>query len=137
MAEKKDKQEEPKIIVDDDWKAQAEAEKQRLDKEAATPDKPGEMRELPPASFTSLVNFLMAQIFMTLGGMEDPKTKKRYVDLELAKHHIDTLLVLEEKTRGNLTDDEKKLLDEALYQTRMQYVQIAQQATPAGGGAKA
>ena len=64
--------------------------------------------------------------------MEDPKTKRRYVDLDLAKHHIDILGLLEEKTKGNLTDEEKKLLDQALYEVRMQYVQIAQRATRMG-----
>ena len=66
---------------------------------------------------------------LALGGVEDPQTKRRYVDLDLAKHHIDTLRILEEKTRGNLTDEEKRMLDRALYETRMQYVQMAQRVT--------
>ena len=45
--------------------------------------------------------------------------------LDLAKHHIDTLAVLDEKCKGNLTADEQKLLDSSLYQARMQYVQVA------------
>jgi hypothetical protein len=127
----------PKIVVDDDWKAQAQAEKERLAKETAAgkPSGPGAAggaeaagreRELPPADFATLVSTLVTQIFLSLGGLEDPKTKKRYVDLALARHHIDTLTVLEEKTRGNLTPEEKALLDKALYETRMQYVQLAQ-----------
>ncbi len=130
-------QEKPKIVVDDDWKAQAKAEKEKLAQRAET-SKPAAgaaesaaegarpPRELPPASFATLVSSLVTQVFLALGGLEDPKTKRRYVDLELARHHIDTLTVLEEKTRGNLTEDEKKLLDKALYETRMQYVQLAQ-----------
>lgn len=152
MAEEKPDQ--PKIIVDDDWKAQAQAEKERLEKEVARPadmassgQTTGEVagdagdageaggeagpRRLPPASFATLVSSLVAQTFMTLGGMEDPKTKQRFVDLDLARHHIDTLSVLEEKTKGNLSEQESKLLDQALYETRMQYVQIAQRATKA------
>ena len=139
MTDKPAKDEEkPKIVVDDDWKAQAE--KERLGKEAdaaksAAPAGPGAPaaeaaagrgRELPQADFSTLVSTLVTQIFLALGGLEDPKTKKRYVDLALARHHIDTLSVLEEKTRGNLTEDEKKLLDKALYETRMHYVQLAQ-----------
>jgi len=123
----------PKIIVDDDWKAQAQAEKERLAEDADRPAGDaggrGGPRDIPPASFTTLISSLVAQTFMTLGGIEDPKTKKRLVDLGLARHHVDMLAVLEEKTKGNLTDDEKKLLDQALYETRMQYVQIAQRAT--------
>ncbi|MCJ7543004.1 MAG: DUF1844 domain-containing protein [Phycisphaerae bacterium] len=140
MTDKPADEEKPKIVVDDDWKAQAQAEKERLGKEAdaaksAAPAQPGAPaaeaaagrgRELPQADFSTLVSTLVTQIFLALGGLEDPKTKKRYVDLALARHHIDTLSVLEEKTRGNLTEDEKKLLDKALYETRMHYVQLAQ-----------
>jgi hypothetical protein len=130
------KQDKPKIVVDDDWKAQAQAEKEKLAEEIERkPTERGaargapegkERRELPPASFTTLVSSLMTQILFALGGVEDPETKRRYVDLDLAKHHIDTLSVLEQKTKGNLTDEERKLLDRALYETRMQYVQLAQ-----------
>jgi len=134
MTEKKDDSQKPKIIADDDWKAQAQAEKEKLAKdveakgEAAAPqgDTPRRPRELPPASFATLVNSLLTQTFFALGGMEDPKTKKRYVDLAVAKHHIDTMAMLEEKTKGNLSDEEKKLLNTALYEARMQYVQMAQ-----------
>ena len=113
--------EKPKIIIDDDWKTQAQAEKEKLDQET----QPGP-QELPPASFATLVSSLVAQAFMAMGGYEDPRTKRRYVDLALAKHHIDTMSMLEEKTRNNLTAEEKKLLDGALYEVRMQYVQLAQ-----------
>jgi hypothetical protein len=134
MAENQDK---PKIIVDDDWKAQAQAEKEKLAAEAAGKGASaggadaGEEgpQEIPPASFSTLISYLVTQVFMALGGYVDPQTKKRYVDLAIAKHHIDTLNVLEEKTRGNLTEDEKKLLDQALYECRMQYVQIAQRVS--------
>ena len=138
-------EEKPKIIVDDDWKAQAQAEKEKLAAEAEKEPTPAEgppgsapagpegaPRELPPANFATLVSALLTQVLLALGGVEDPRTKKRYVDLGLAKHHIDMLSVIEEKTKGNLTDDEKKLLDGALYETRMQYVQIAQMATRSG-----
>jgi hypothetical protein len=131
MAEKDEK---PKIVVDDDWKNQAQAEKEKLAHEV---DKPAEgaaaggEREIPPASLTTLVGSLLTQVFMALGGYEDPQTKRRYVDLELAKHYIDTLVLLEQKTKGNLTEDEKKLLDRSLYEARMQYVQIAQAAVKA------
>ena len=72
------------------------------------------------------VSGLVTQILFALGAIEDPQTKQRYRNLPLAKHHIDTLAILEEKTKGNLSEDEKKLLDNALYEVRMQYVQIAQ-----------
>ena len=127
------KPDQPKIIVDDDWKSQAQTEKERLAEKAekhpaggAAAEGQGAPRELPPANFATLVGTLVTQIILALGGMEDPRTKKRYVDLDLAKHHIGMLSVIEEKTKGNLSDEEKKLLDNALYETRMQYVQLAQ-----------
>lgn len=132
MPENKD--EKPKIIVDDDWKVQAEKEKEKLAEEVES-EQAGEAgeggKELPPPSFAALVSSFVTNIFFALGGYEDPRTKRRYVDLALAKHYIDLLNVLEEKTRNNLSEDEKKLLDQALYETRMQYVQIAQRVTQA------
>jgi hypothetical protein len=126
MAENEEK---PKIIVDDDWKAQARAEKEKLSKQTeAAPEQgaAGAPGELPPANFAGLVSSLVSNVVYSLGGYEDPHTHKRYVDLQVAKHYIDLLAVVEEKTRGNLSEDEKKLLDAALYEIRMQYVQIAQ-----------
>ena len=137
MAE--NEQDKPKIFIDDDWKAQAEAEKKRISDEvekstpAAGAAAPGVAapgagpRELPDASFQTLVGTLATQIMMALGGMQDRRTGQRVVDLDLAKFHIDTLRVLEDKTKGNLSEEEKQMLDQVLYETRMHYVQIAQQ----------
>ena len=128
--------EEPKIVVDDDWKAEAQAEKEKLDERAQKQDQQDTgaqdqaARELPPATFATLVSSLATQVMLAMGGMQDPKTKRRIVDLALAKHHIDTLAMLEEKAKGNLTDEETKLLDQALYQVRMHYVQVAQGGMP-------
>ncbi len=118
--------EDKKIIIDDDWKKQAQKEKEQL---SETVEQEPEARQLPPADFVGLVNALASNIIFALGGMEDPKTGRRFIDLDLAKHYIDLLVVLEEKTRNNLTPDEKKLLDSAIYETRMHYVQLAQRAT--------
>ena len=139
---------EPKIIVDDDWKQQAQAEKQKLAEQAKSDEAPsadsqpqpadaqgpdqgpegaeGQERQLPPASFTTLVSSLATQAMMALGGFKDPNSDKVMVDLDLAKHHIDTLKVLEEKTKGNLDEEEKKLLEEASYQVQMLFVQVVQ-----------
>lgn len=130
------KPDKPKIVVDDDWKAQAQAEKEKLAKqveggaaadEAAGGAAPaGEPRDIPPASFSTLVTMLATQALLAMQPVADPKTGKPARNMDLAKHQVDALAVLEEKTKGNLTDDEKALLDQALYQVRMQYVQVAQ-----------
>jgi hypothetical protein len=139
--------EKPKIIVDDDWKAQARAEKERLAAEqekkaqaaaaaggvgAAPGGVPAGERaaggrgEIPPASFITLVSTVASQALFALGAVPDPQSGRRYVNLDLAKHQIDTLKVLEEKTKGNLTEEEKSLLDRTLYELRTHYVQMAQ-----------
>jgi len=97
-----------KIIVDDDWKTQAQAEKEKLAAKAkaeaeAAPAQPGQAgapgeagpQKLPPASFSTLANMLLTNCVMALGGMEDPKTKKRFVDLAVAKFYIDNMEVLQ------------------------------------------
>lgn len=118
----------PKIIVDDDWKTQAQEEKRRLAEEArkssGASGRGGE-RDIPPADFISLVNAVALQAMFALGGVEDPETKKRYVDLEAAKYHIDTLGMLEEKTKGNLTAEESDFLSRALYDLRTGFVEIS------------
>ena len=129
-------QDKPKIIVDDDWKAQAQAEKERLSEQthsadagskAAPADRPQDApRELPPANFGVLVSSLVTQIFFALGAIQDPQAGEARVDLDLAKHHIDMLAVLEDKTKGNLSDEEKNMLDRGIYEARMQYVQVSQ-----------
>ena len=80
---------------------------------------------LPPADFTTLINSLLVQVFFCLGRISDPSGKNPEINLDLAKHHIDMLEVLDEKTKGNLTEDENKKLALALHEARMQYVQIA------------
>jgi len=127
-----------KLHIDSDWKAQARAEKERLAREAETRETasparggavaPGaaedELEPLPPASFESLVQTLATQAMLFLTPQRD-RSGRAVINVELAKHSIDLLGVLEEKTKGNLTDDEKRVLDTALYQTRMAYVRTA------------
>ncbi|RKY24323.1 MAG: DUF1844 domain-containing protein [Planctomycetota bacterium] len=129
-----------KIIVDDDWKTQAQAEKEKLAAKAkaeaeAASGQPGQAgasgeggpQKLPPASFSTLANMLLTNCVMALGGMEDPKTKKRFVDLAVAKFYIDNMEVLQEKTKGNLTKEESAFLERALYELRMNFVHITEQ----------
>ena len=122
------KENKSKIHIDDDWKKQAQDEKEKLAKQEAAEKqtkKAVERGPLPAASFTLLVISLTTQVRMCLGDIENPASDQKQVDLELAKHNIDLLGVLEEKTRGNLSEDEKKLLDSVLYELRMRYVQLA------------
>ena len=142
------------LHIDTDWKRQAQEEKKRLvEQEAAKaqdaalksapsassvgigPAAPGAVagREggrgasaNPGASFASLVQSVLTQVLFYLGDLS-ARGGEPAVNLDLAKHHIDTLGILEDKTRGNLADEEKKVLDTALYETRMRYVSVASQ----------
>jgi Domain of unknown function (DUF1844) len=79
----------------------------------------------------SLVNFLMSiasNAASSLGMMEHPVTHRRDVDLELGKHWIDILGMLQRKTQGNLTTQEHQMLEGLLSDLRMQYVSLVNAA---------
>lgn len=124
-------EETPKIIVDDDWKSQAKAEKERLASEAAkaaesgTPGGAGEGRVPQEPTFDDLVRMLATQALMYLGAFPDPQSGKAVVALDIAKLNIDLLGVLEEKTKGNLSEDESATLTSTLRELRTQFVEIA------------
>jgi len=120
---------EPRIIVDDDWKSQVEREKAEAEAQAAasgagaTPEPgPG---EIPPASMQTLVSTLATQAMAGLGLLQGPEGAYP-PDLDMARHFIDTLVVLEEKTQGNLSEDEATMLKDTLHQLRMVYLQLQQ-----------
>ena len=83
-------------------------------------------RAIPEASFPTLVNSLTTQILLYLGDLT-PRGVEPQINLDMAKFNIDLLGVLEEKTKGNLSEDEQKLLDNALYETRMRFISLASQ----------
>ena len=123
--DKKNDKDEPKIHVDSDWKAQAQAEKEKLSKkEEPAAGLETDRGPFPEPSFSLLVISLVSQALICLGDLDNPITKKKQLDLEAAKHHIDMLEMLDAKTSGNLSDEEKKLLDAVLYELRMRYVQL-------------
>ncbi len=117
----------PKILVDTDWKAEAQAEKERLSKKAAEADAKGgrPSGEMPPASFQMLVGTIASQAVMGLGAVRDPKSGGVVVDLDAARFAIDLLGVIDEKTKGNLTDEEAKELSQALAELRHRFVQVS------------
>ncbi|GIX46574.1 MAG: hypothetical protein KatS3mg131_0785 [Candidatus Tectimicrobiota bacterium] len=97
--------------------------------EEATRRRPqeAEAMELPPANFINFVAMLANNALMFLGQIPDPVTQQRHRDLAQAKHTIDTLLMLRDKTRGNLTAQEEQVLQEVLAQLQMAYVSIRRQ----------
>jgi hypothetical protein len=115
---------EKKIIIDEDWKSQVEREKQEAAQKQAAEAAPREAAKLPPANLTTLATTLMTQALASLGQLPNPVTGKAEVDLELAKHMIDTIDVVYQKTAGNRTAEETQLYDNLLHQLRMAYVAI-------------
>ncbi len=81
---------------------------------------------LPEMNFSTFVVSLNASALMHLGLMEDPVQGNKVKNLELGKQTIDILVMLEEKTRGNLTSEEEKLLQNILYDLRINFVKQSQ-----------
>ena len=77
---------------------------------------------MPSVTFTSLVLSLNTTALFHLGELAHPEGGELSVDLELVKHTIDTLVVLRDKTVGNLDDDESQLFEKVLYDLKMRYV---------------
>lgn len=77
---------------------------------------------LPQVNFSTFVFSLSSSVLLHLGEMPDPTTNKKVVDLPLAKQSIDILAMLQEKTSGNLDEEEENLLKNLLYELRMKYV---------------
>jgi hypothetical protein len=129
MSDSPDKkpEDEPEIVVDTDWKAQVEKEKQAApeagdDAKAESESETSSGRELPPASLPTLISMFYSQALMGLGVMPNPASGETSTDLEVAKHSIDLLEMLQEKTKGNTDDEESDMFDQVLHQLRMAYV---------------
>ena len=124
-------EEEKKIIVDEDWKQEAQREKEILaakekaEKEEKKEEEPQERGPLPEGNLAALISMLATQALFALGLLQIKGQEERKPDLELAKYNIDMLSTLEQKTKGNLTDEEQKVLSNTLSELRMGYVKVA------------
>ncbi len=77
---------------------------------------------LPEINFSTFLLSLNASALVNLGAIDDPATGGKNKNLLLGKQTIDILSMLKEKTGGNLTDDEKRLIENILYELRIIYV---------------
>jgi len=126
---------EKKIIIDEDWKKQAQQEKEILkekekaEKEQQPTEEPGadERGPLPEANLGSLINMLTTQALFAMGVLQVKGQENHPPDLQMAKYNIDMLGVLEEKTKGNVTAEEAAALKNTVNELRMGFVQIASQ----------
>ena len=116
-------EEDKKIIIDEDWKTQVEREKEQLEAVRDDPDqRPTQPGEIPPASFPMLITSIGTQAMMALGQVPDPVSGQAIYSPDLARHHIDTLVVLQEKTKGNLEKDEEEMLDNFIKELRQLFI---------------
>ena len=121
------------LHIDADWKTEAAQEKERLATQERLEQKTAGAQAAgpaPSAGFIELVNILVMQIAVALGGMQDAGGARIPPNFAHAKHLIDLLEVLDQKTRGNLAPEEKRMLDTALYELRLQYVQVVSKPPP-------
>jgi len=103
--------------TDSETKATPEKEKPKEAKKDEAQRPP-----LPEVNFNSLIFSLSSSAFFNLGEMPDPQTGEKHKDLPLAKHSIDIMSMLRDKTKGNLTDEEHNFLENILADLRLRYV---------------
>ncbi len=80
---------------------------------------------LPEVTFATFILSLNTSALVHLGEIPEPSTGEKKKDLPIAQHAIDTLAMLQEKTKGNLSDDEKALLEHILFDLRLKYVKAS------------
>ncbi|RNC82013.1 MAG: DUF1844 domain-containing protein [Phycisphaera sp.] len=115
--------EKPKLIVDEDWKSEANREKEKLSQQQAEAAKEKAEQANKPLAFGDVVRLMASQAAMYLGIIPEPQSQQRMLAPDLAKMHIDILGVLEEKTKGNLTDEESEELSQTVRELRNIFVE--------------
>lgn len=107
--------------IDESWKEAANKEKDTLrEEEKSIPEAP---------DFNFFITTLALQTAISLGQMENPATNKKEENLPQAKFIIDTLDMIKQKTKGNLTKEEQEMLDNLLYELRTQYIAKSKEKT--------
>lgn len=118
------------LHIDSDWKTEAAREKERLAQQEQREAGRQAGTGASPEMFVELINLLAIQATAALGGYQGAGGERIPANPAAAKHHIDLLEVLEKKTEGNLTEEEKSVLGGVLYELRMQYVQTVSSPPP-------
>jgi hypothetical protein len=100
-------------------------EEKGAEKESVQPEAEpaaGEEGQLPAVNFSTFIFSISSSALLHFGEIQDPTTGEKNKNLPMAKHTIDILAMLEEKTKGNLTPDEEQLFQNILYDLRIRYV---------------
>ena len=134
MGDNKEKEEREKsfVVKDKRFSAQKEGEgDSQVQKEAKREgphtheDSTEQATSLPEITFMNFLLSLSTSAFIQLGEVEDPITQQTDKNLPLAQQTIDLIEMLREKTKGNLTSEEEKLMEHLLYDLKMRYVKAA------------
>lgn len=136
MADKEDRGEEEEVKVTDhrrftpegETRTEAPPQAEARDEQKKEEPRRNESREMPEIDFQTFVLSLATSAQVHLGSIPNPTTGKQEADLALAKQTIDILGILEEKTKGNLTDQEVRLLEHVLFDLRVRYVEFKKKA---------
>ena len=108
-----------------DEKIDGTEQKEEIPKEEIPKEEIPKDVTLPPASFTSLVMLLSTNALGYMAELEKEESGKKKILRQLARHTIDTIQVLDEKTKGNLDKDEKDMVDHVLADLQLQYIKYA------------
>jgi hypothetical protein len=100
--------------IDEKYKEKVEREKEEF--------KTCGESDIPKPDFSFFITSLGLQASIALGNIPNPLTNRKEENIKQARFLIDTLAVLKEKTKGNLSLEEENLLDNLLYELRMQYI---------------
>lgn len=117
--------EEKKIIIDEDWKSQVQAEREAAEQAKSKPTAGSAADDdppMPPASLEMLLTTLATEAMMALGQIPNPVSGESTYRPQQAKYLIDTIELLQQKTKGNLTPAEEQAVENLLHQLRMVFV---------------
>ena len=112
-----------KIIIDDDWKNQAQIEKEKLSKQVEDQKKAQQEAE-PPLALIDLIYMFIQRYTMAMGGYVNKQTGKPIVNVTVARQSIEALCVLLERTAGNLSNEEAEVLQTAIQRMTAEYIQF-------------
>ena len=120
-----------KRSLDEKGELREEKQDEQIEKKEETEKERGSTDDeqrvpLPEVNFNSLIFSLSSSALLHIGEIADPNTGEKRKDLALAKHTIDTIAMLKEKTKGNLNEEEEKFLDSILTDLRWRYVKATQ-----------
>jgi hypothetical protein len=118
---------EPEKKVDETWKNSVEKEKVHIfgQDKADEETKPAE-EEAPQLDFSNYIASLGFQALVFMGEIPNPITNETQKNLPQSKFLIDTLLLLREKTKGNLTEQEERLLNGSIYELQVKFIEVLQ-----------